>query len=99
MQGKLRSQKGETLTETLVGVLLVALASVVLAAMIGAACRMNIKAKVRDEALYAEITAAESRTGGETGSVTVKVDGTEEKSVQVKYYGAEGKLRSYAYRK
>ena len=98
MQGKLRSQKGETLTETLVGVLLVALASVVLAAMIGAACRMNIRAKVRDEALYAEITAAENRTGGETGSVTVKVDGTEE-SVQVKYYGAEGKLRSYAYRK
>ena len=98
MQGKLRSQKGETLTETLVGVLLVALASVGLAAMIGAACRMNIRAKVRDEALYAEITAAESRTGGETGSVTVKVDGTEE-CVQVKYYGAEGKLRSYAYRK
>lgn len=98
MQGKLRSQKGETLTETLVGVLLVALASVVLASMIGAASRMNNRAKVRDEALYAEITAAESRTGGETGSVTVKVDGTGE-SVQVKYYGAEGKLRSYAYRK
>ena len=98
MQGKLRSQKGETLTETLVGVLLVALASVVLAAMIGAACRMNIRAKARDEALYTEITAAERRTGEETGSVTVKVDGTEE-SVQVKYYGAEGKLRSYAYRK
>ena len=98
MRSKLRTQKGETLTETLVGVLIVALASVVLASMIGAASRMSAGAAERDQVLYEEITAAERRTGGETGSVTVTVDETSQ-SVSVTYYGAEGKLRSYTYRK
>lgn len=96
---KLRSRKGETLTETLVAVLLVGLASVVLASMIGAASRMGTQALERDAALYEEIIAAEARTGsGQDSGVTVKIGGTN-KNFAVTYYGGEGQLHSYAYEK
>lgn len=94
---KLRSRKGETLTETLVALLIVGLSSVVLASMIGAASRMGIQAAERDEELREEISAAETRTGsGQSGDVTVKIDGTDI-NFPVSYYGEEGKLHSYQY--
>lgn len=96
---KLRSRKGETLTETLVAVLLVGLASVVLASMIGAASRMSGLALERDKNLYEEITAAETqKDSGQNGDVTIKIGGSN-KSMTVTYYGEEGQLNSYAYKK
>lgn len=92
---KLRSRRGETLTETLAAVLLVGLASVVLASMIGAASHIRAQALEQDASLYQEIASAESRTGaGSSGFV--KVDGEQ---FDVTYYGEEGQLRSYAYEK
>lgn len=96
---KLRSRKGETLTETLVALLIVGLSSVVLASMIGAASRMGTQALERDKNLYEEITATETRPeSGQSGSVMVKIDGTNE-NFNVTYYGGEGQLHSYAYKK
>lgn len=99
IHNKLRSRGGETLTETLAAVLLVGLASVVLASMISAASRIRAQALERDEALYAEIGAAESRTGsGSPESVTVTVGGVN-REFSITHYGEEGQLHSYAYRK
>lgn len=95
---KLRSRKGETLTETLVAVLLVGLASVVLASMISAASHMSAQALERDKDLYEEITAAEAQSGGQDGSVIIKIDGSD-KNFTVTYYGGEDQLRSYSYGK
>ena len=96
---KLRSRKGETLTETLVALLIVGLSSVVLASMIGAASRMGTQAAERDKAMYEEVAAAEARTGdSEDGSVTVTVGDTNQ-TIDVKYYGGEDGLHSYVYEK
>ena len=98
VQKKLRACRGETLTETLVAVLLVGLASVVLASMIGVASRLSTQTAEQDAALYAEVTAAETRADGASGSMTVTVHGRSE-TFPVTYYGAEGELHSYMYRK
>ena len=95
---KLRSRKGETLTETLVAVLLVGLASVVLASMISAASRMGAQALERDTALYDEITVAEAQSSGQNGSVTVEIGGSSQ-NFNVTYFGEEDQLHSYSYDK
>ncbi len=69
---KLTSRRGETLTETLVGVLIVGLSSVVLAGMVAASANMNARAIAADEALYAAVTRAES--GDPAGSGTAEVE-------------------------
>lgn len=96
---KLRSRKGETLTETLVAVLLVGLASVVLASMISAASHMSAQALERDTALYNEITVAEAQSSGvQNGSVTVEIGGSSQ-NFNVAYFGEEDQLHSYSYDK
>ncbi len=70
---KLTSHRGETLTETLVGILVVALSSVVLASMVAAASRMNSTAMAADTALYAAVTEADKGTKISTKTVTVTV--------------------------
>ncbi len=82
---KLASRRGETLTETLVGVLIVGLASVVLASMAVASSNMNAAAIKADKALYSAVSNAEQGTlkdgdpaaGGTTDKieVTVTLDG------------------------
>lgn len=99
IHNKLRSRRGETLTETLVGILLVGLASVVLASMVGASSRMSAQALKRDADLYEEIASAETRTGDSSGGrVTVWIGGSHQ-DFSVTYYGEEGQLRSYGYEK
>lgn len=74
---KLTSRRGETLTETLVALLIVGLASGVLATMVGAASHMNKTAMDKDEVLYKAVTTAETRPGtGTGGKVNVTVGGT-----------------------
>ncbi len=71
----MRARRGETLTEALVGILIVGLSSAVLAAMIVSAARMNEAAAARDEALYAAVTEAENGTlsGGEGTEESIEV--------------------------
>lgn len=94
---KLASRRGETLTETLVAVLMVALASVLLASMLSSASRMNAAAMEKDEALYDAVTAAETGGGsGETGTVRVTLGGAALPDFNVTYYSdAGGTLYAY----
>ncbi len=78
LRKKLASRRGESLTEALVGILIVALSSVVLAAMVTAASHMNAAAIARDKALYDAVTNAESGTPAGTQEVTVTVTVGEE---------------------
>lgn len=105
---KLRSRRGETLTETLAAILIVALSSAVLAAMIGAASRMSSAVLRQDKALYDAVTAAETRPNSaradDPGTVTVteKGSGREIASFSVTYYSdqdPDGTLYSYRYTK
>lgn len=107
---KLRSERGETLTETLCAVLIAALAAGLLAVMSGTASRMNSRAIERDNALYEGLAAAESKSDGVrlpvSGNVTVKIKSaaSPERTVifdssdpfaPVIFYGEEGMLASY----
>lgn len=95
LKRKLASPSGETLTETLCALLVVALASVALATMLSAANRLNASAVERDDALYAGLTAAEGRTS-EPAAGTVTVSGGDfSADFDVNWYGADG-LWSYA---
>lgn len=101
---KLRSRKGETLTETLVAILLVGLASVVLASMISAASRMGAQALEWDTALYEAVTAVETQPDEAKTEAAKKVQvtiGSEPaEDFTVAYYSdADGTLYSYRYEK
>ena len=92
---KLSSGKGETLVETVVAVLVVALASVIFATMTLSASRLNAAAMDADEAFYSELSAVEQQTGTTSGTVTVSWDSTSE-NFAVMITGADGELRGYA---
>lgn len=102
---KLRSRKGETLTETLVALLIVGLSSVVLASMIGAASRMGVQAKEQDEKLRDAVTAVETqpdeaKTGETDSKVQVTIGSNPAEDFTVAYYSdADGTLYSYRYEK
>lgn len=90
LKQKLSARRGETLTETLVAILVISLSAAVLAAMIGAASRMNRLAIQQDEANYAAISAAETGSGTATnGKVTIKVNGISTE-YDVGFYGGSG---------
>lgn len=97
---KLQSRSGETLSEALISVLIVSLASVMLATMISAASSMNIRTKNYDEAL--DKALIEMTTGTPVpGEVVIKVDNVQigdEIQVDVKSYsdGNNISLSSYA---
>ncbi|MCF2615672.1 type II secretion system protein [Oscillibacter valericigenes] len=102
---KLRSRKGETLTETLVAILLVGLASVVLASMISAASRMGAQALEWDTALYEAVTAVETqpdeaKTEAAYPKVQVTIGSEPAENFAVTYFSDEdGTLYSYRYEK
>lgn len=102
---KLRSRKGETLTETLVAILLVGLASVVLASMISAASRMGAQALEWDTALYEAVTAVETqpdeaKTEAANPNVQVTIGSEPAENFAVTYFSDEnGTLYSYRYEK
>lgn len=102
---KLRSRKGETLTETLVAILLVGLASVVLASMISAASRMGAQALEWDTALYEAVTAVETqpdeaKTEAANPTVQVTIGSEPAENFAVTYFSDEdGTLYSYRYEK
>ena len=94
---KFRSKCGETLAETLVGVLVIALASVALASMITASAKLSTKAKENDDRLYQSISAAETQSGtGTDGTVTVVI-GSASVEKAVKFYCADPEEPIYSY--
>lgn len=98
---KLKDKSGETLAETLVSVLIVSLASVVLAAMIGAASRMNVRAKAYDKELDEAILAMSAAGSLPTEKVYITLDNDTtnklEYTVDMKTAAGNLKLSSYNY--
>ncbi len=109
MVQRLKSKKGESISEVLIALLISALAIVLLAGMINASTEMIQKSKDKmDKYVNAENGIVEQNTNGtEPGSVTTKVNGRETKLsddspnyvVPVQYYtnGESGSntVRSY----
>lgn len=96
---KLSQSRGESLTESLCSVLLVALSSAVLASMIAAANHMNSVAIEQDRAFYQELNAAENRTDSLPGTVSVagNVDGAPYAfTYSVLLHGGEDALTAYS---
>ena len=69
-----RSQRGETLVETLVAILIVALVSAALASMISTASHLNKTAMDKDKELFEAISGL-SKTEGGNHKVTITVKG------------------------
>lgn len=98
MKKKLRSRCGEMLVESIVAVLIISLASVVLATMITSASRLNKTAKEKDTELYEAITAAETHgESGNAGTVCVTVDGASVNK-NVTFYCSDSDDPIYSYR-
>ena len=98
---KLRSNRGETLTETIVSVLVVSLVSAAFAVMIGTAGKLNAIAKKEDDDLLAAMNnmAPESiEANNSTVSVTVGGETLENFSVRLsKSENDNIEMYSYSY--
>lgn len=86
--GKITERCGETLTEALVAILIIAVISGAFAALIGASGRMNQKAKDQKKELYEQISKVEMRIGGEEGTIEFSA-GSEVCPVAVIYYPSD----------
>ena len=103
---KLKTNKGETLVETLLALLIIGLASVMLATMISAAVNINKTTKGTDELIYKAVSymeghtaAASDKNASLTGSNVIihGVSDVRVKAATYKYSIAEDKtLVSYS---
>lgn len=82
------------MTETLVSLIIMTLASILLATMLVSSSRIIGRTKEYDEALNNELNAAELGTGGSIGLVTITVKG-EQQTETVTLTGSEEALMSY----
>ncbi len=100
-RNRLASRRGETLTETLAGILIVGLASAALAGMAAVSARVNSAAIAADAALYAAVTRAENgeQIGSETVTVKVTVAGTPHEFPSALCGDKEVPLYSYRFQK
>lgn len=90
-----RATSGETLTETLVALLISTLGILLLTTSIVSAININRAATARDQDLRSQKQAAELQyEPAGTGTVTVAVDG-KETAVDVTFYGGDD-ISSYA---
>lgn len=83
---KLRSRSGETLAETLVALLIAAVALVMLASMISSTTGIVTQSKETIETYYAaNNTVAEQGGASTSGSVTIAGDNIDSQSYEVSY--------------
>lgn len=100
---KLREQRGETLTETMAAMVIVALGGILLVSLVTAAGRVIDRADTAYDAYISARNEVETAQTGNTGQVTVQtqsgpvtVSGTEQETVQVITAG-EGSSALYRY--
>ena len=91
---KLKSRRGETLTETLVSVLIIAMAAALLATMVGVSTRLTARAGAEDEKFYRELSDAEAGAAAADGEIILTVDGAGRR-LRVSVAGGGGELTSY----
>ncbi len=92
---KWNSRRGETLTETLAALLLVALATALLVTMVTASFRLNAAARRNDAGFYEELSKAEAGEDEGEGLIKIIVDGNPQSDVQVSVTGGGSALTSY----
>ncbi len=98
--GKKRGKAGETLTETLVAMLIIGLSSVLFLTMVGAAGRISRNAEKAYKELYGIISAADNKKdAGKVPDTTVigeiTVEGVSSVEVDVDWYGSTDYVLSY----
>lgn len=92
----LKGRRGETITEALVTILIVAIAAAMFATMVMVASNILRTATEETAKMYGELSIAETRTGGTEGTVKFTI-GIETKTPAVQFYSeGEGALTSYA---
>jgi len=97
--GNRRSKAGETLSETLVAMLIIGLSSVLFLTMIGASGRIFRKAEKKYEEIYDKISAADLQEGtpldnsASIGKITIK--GQDSIEFEVGWYGDPDYVLSY----
>lgn len=89
-------QRGESLTESLVSILILTLSSILLLTVIAAGAKINRSAREADRAMYRQMLLTELAPEhlGLPGTVTVTVNG-HSRSVPVSVYGEVGILAWY----
>lgn len=97
MRKKLRSQRGDTLTETLAALLLVVLTMAFLATSLVTAARINAGVRQTDTALKYDAADGETRTLTITRQGGAATDRPVEESVKV--YETKGGYRYYVHKK
>jgi len=98
-----RRRAGETLTETLITILIVGLSSALFLTMVGASGRIFRKAETEYEKIYGKITEADVQSTpfseSESDSIgKIVVKGSSEISVKVNWYGNKDYVLSYLVR-
>ena len=85
------SQRGESLPESLVSILILTLASVLLLTVVSAAARINQSAQEADRAVFRQLLETELAQEGQgiPGTATVTVNGNIQ-LVPVEVYGGDG---------
>ena len=88
---KICSQRGESLPESLVSILILTLASVLLLTAVSAAARINQRAQEADRAVFRQLLETELAQEGQgiPGTVTVTVKGNLQ-LLPVEVYGGDG---------
>ncbi len=87
-----RAQRGETLAEVLVALLIVALSTMLLVTMVMTSARINIAAREKDKAFYEAVSKVEAMDA-DTGGFTMLIepeDGTAPDSIPVTGYTSGG---------
>lgn len=95
---KLKERSGETLVETLVAILVIALASLLLAAMVSSSGSIDMSAREKDAEFYKGLSDVELKEDAETvadGKVIFRYDGDETETAPVDAYKGDG-LYSYS---
>lgn len=91
---RLGCQRGESLLESLVSILIVALSTVLLLTAITSASKINLAVRKSDEEYFRQLRIAELGRGAEVGTLEVVI-GSTTYVYQVDYAGENGHLRSY----
>lgn len=94
---RLCSKRGESLIETLVSILVVAISSALLLGAISCAEKINREVRASDNAYRLQLDTAERGGGTIEDTLEIKMDivGNPVYIYDVYYAGEEGKLRSY----
>lgn len=91
-----RNNKGETLIETLVAILILTISAMLLAGMSATAIRINRSTEVVDATYRTEVVATEKRENGRTGKITIAEGvGGKTYDYNVDYFGIKDGLTSY----